>query len=438
MKKLFIYTLLTINILYSCKKDEQAIADRGTIDQGVLQQLTQQSMELTASDFGWKAYLFTSTGAGFSFYMDFDTNSLVHMYADLGPEQSELSQESSYLINLEGVPSLFFNSSNYMYGLSKVGQATFGGKATWAAYSDFEFNFNKQSGDTLFLNGKLLESKLILVKATAAEQQSFQSKGLYNSIQSSVTYMRNNPYLYLNFGDENKMQTSFNYFSKVFSMTWEDGGIIYNQSSAFAFTLTGMLLQNPLTFKNKTIKEFYWDTTTQQLFALVDGQSVYTKASPIPILPLHTLFGIYYRTIIVPSVSTYPGWSANFISRRASVAAMALNGSYKLRLDRLVFTFSASSPSLIFSADIYQGTSKFLANFPYKYTKTTDGIYKFVPGVTTGNAMLIGESMAPLTSERLDTDNFKLDFLVHPQTGQLLGQFQSIEHPDFAFSGTVQ
>ncbi|WP_442588370.1 DUF4302 domain-containing protein [Pedobacter sp. AW31-3R] len=438
MKKLFIYTLFFISILYSCKKDEQAVADRSTIDQGLLQQLSQQSMELTVSNFGWKAYLFTSAGAGFSFYMDFDTTRQVHMYADLGPDQSALSAESSYLINLEGIPSLFFNSSNYMYGLSKTGLATFGGKATWAPYSDFEFNFNKQSGDTLFLNGKLLESKLILVKATAAEQQSFQSKGLYNSIQSSVTYIRNNPYLYLNLGDETKIQTSFNYFSKVFSMTWEDGGIIHNQSSAFAFTLNGILLQNPLTYKNKTIKEFYWDTTISQLFAIVDGQRVYTQVSPTPVLPLHTLFGIYYRTIIVPSVSTYPGWSTDFISRRANVAAIALSGSYRLRLDRLVFTFSTSSPSLIFSADIYQGTSKFLANFPYKYTKTAAGVYKFIPGAMTGNAMLIGESMAPLTSERLDTDNFKLDFLVHPQTGQLLGQFQSIQHPDFAFSGTVQ
>jgi len=46
--------------------------------------------------------------------------------------------------------------------------------------------------------------------------------------------------------------------------------------------------------------------------------------------------------------------------------------------------------------------------------------------------------MAPLTTQRLNVDNFTLDYYINPANGQVLGQFKSVEHPDFFFSGTLQ
>jgi hypothetical protein len=43
--------------------------------------------------------------------------------------------------------------------------------------------------------------------------------------------------------------------------------------------------------------------------------------------------------------------------------------------------------------------------------------------------------MAPLFGQRLNADTFTLNYFAAPN-GDILAQFTSIEHPDFAFTGT--
>ena len=159
---------------------------------------------------------------------------------------------------------------------------------------------------------------------------------------------------------------------------------------------------------------------------------------PFFCLPLHSLIGVNYSNIIVPNATSYPGWSADFAARRASAAAGMLTGPYTLRLDRMLFAFSTVRKSMVITTDIYQGANKFIGEFPYTYEKTTAGVYKFTAGSPTGNGSLIVANMAPLTTQRISVDDFTLDYFVNPGNGQILGQFKSVQHPDFFFSGTLQ
>lgn len=104
----------------------------------------------------------------------------------------------------------------------------------------------------------------------------------------------------------------------------------------------------------------------------------------------------------------------------------------------MVFNFNTINNTMLLSADVYQGANRFVADFPYTFTKTTAGVYKFTGSAPTGNAALIVTQMAPLTTQRINADTFTLAYFTNPTTGEILGQFKSVEHPNFTFSGSLQ
>jgi len=438
MKKILLYSLLSFALFIGCKKDE-TLVDGQRPEERVTETVTKYSNTLTSSTYGWKAFLYPDGGGGYSFYLNFNKENKVTMYADLDPDASAESFESTYRIKALQNPTLSFDTYNYMHILADPNPNTFGGAAGWGVYSDFEFSFDQEVGDTIKLTGKLLGSKLILVKATQAEKTSYDSEGLYNSIITSVDYIDQNNNLYFTLLDAVKVQTSINYVDKVLTLIWDNGsGSVTTAATGFAFTLTGITLGNPLIYKGKVIKELTWDPVKMLYFTTIDGARLEILVSASTLYPLHLLVGIQYSAIIVPNTTNYPGWGAEFVTRRASAAAATLASSYGLRLDRMVFSFNTVNNTMLLSADVYQGANRFVADFPYTFAKTTGGVYKFTAGTTTGNASLIVTQMAPLTTQRLNVDTFTLDYFIHPTTGAILGQFKSVEHPTFTFTGNLQ
>lgn len=438
MKKIAIYTLFSLAIFSGCKKNNEILVDGERPEERVTEALTKYKTTLTSSPFGWKAYLYPNGGGGYSFYLNFTDKNRVTMYADLDTDPATTSMESSYRIKANQIPSLLFDTYNYMHRLSDPNPNVFGGVSGWGLYSDFEFSFLQQERDTLKLEGKLLGSKFVLVKASKAEQDAYNAKGLYNSMVVSSKYFDNNKNLYFSIDGTIKLQTLFNYSQKTLSVIWDDKGTINTVSAPFVFTLTGVLLQNPLFVNGKMFSEFIWDATTGNFYTTVDNKRIDVIAASGPLLPLHALIGINYSSIIVPNATSYPGWSVDFVARRAAVANAILTGPYSLRLDRMIFSFNTGQQSLGLTTDIYQGATKFTGVFPFTYTKTTSGTYKFTAGAPTGNGSLIVKEMAPITTQRLSADQFTLDYFINPTTKQVLGQFKSVEHPDFTFSGTLQ
>lgn len=438
MKKILLYSLLSLTLFAACKKEE-VLVDGQRPEERVTEAVTKYNNTLTGSTTGWKAFLYPDGGGGYSFYLNFSKDNKVTMYADLDYDPAEERMESTYKVKALQNPTLAFDTYSYMHILADPNPSTFGGTAGWGVYSDFEFTFDRISGDSIMLTGKLLKSKLILVKATQAEQKSYNEKGLLNSIVTQVNYLNANPNLYIQLDDSGaRIQTSFDYINKVFSLVWSENGEVQTTSTGFAFTLTGIVFKEPLIYKGKSISELTWDTVKQVYFTTVNGSRIEIKTSVTPILPLHTILGVQYSTITAPNATTYPGWSTDFQTRRASAAASMLAGPYTLRLDKMAFKFNSIQKTMVLTIDIYQGTSRFVGDFPYTYTKTTAGVFKFTAGTPTGNAALIVANMAPLTTQRLNSDNFTIDYFTHPTTGALLGQFKSVENPGFTFTGALQ
>ncbi|WP_160292056.1 DUF4302 domain-containing protein [Pedobacter lusitanus] len=438
MKRIIIYALLSIGVFSGCKKNNEILVDGERPEDRVAEALTKYSDQLTDSPYGWKAYLYPAGGGGFSFYLNFTKKNRVTMYSDLDNGPATTAKESSYRLRASMNPSLVFDTYNYMHILADPDARVFGGTPGWGLYSDFEFNFGVQTGDTLKLTGKLLDSKLVMVRATKAEQDAYNNKGLLTSLVTSTDYIAANSTLYTNIDGAVNLQTIFDYFQKKMTLVWDDKGTISSAISPFVFTLNGILLQDPVSYKGKLLREFIWDAATQGFYTTVDGKRFDLKSSPSPLLPLNALIGINYTSVTVPNGTTYPGWSADFIARRAKAASGTLTSGYNLRLDKMALVFNVNQSMLTLTADVYQTANKFLAIYPYSYTKTPAGVYKFTLGAMNGNASVIATAMAPLLSERLGADTFTLDYFTNLTNKQVLGQFKSVEHPDFAFTGTLQ
>ncbi|WP_432712073.1 DUF4302 domain-containing protein [Pedobacter sp.] len=439
MKKILIYTLFSLAIFCGCKKDNSNLIDGERPEDRVNNALIEYNDQLTGSPYGWKAYLYPDGGGGYSFYLNFDKNNRVKMYADLDFDPAMTSKESSYRLKAYQIPTLSFDTYNYMHMLADPDRTVFGGVSGWGHYSDFEFAFDKVSGDTIKLNGKMLDSKLILVKATKAEQDAYNNEELALSMEDGIDFIDANKYLYLTLGDQTQIQTSFDYYNKVVSLTWNENGTVNTTSTDFVFTLTGIVLKAPLVYKDKVISEFLFDGTR---YVAVSGASkVNVLASATPILPLHLIMGITYSSIIAPNAITYAGWSTDFMSRRAAAATGVAGfniGGVLLRLDRMTFTFNKTTKVMRAAVSTPYGTTALTLNFDYSYVKTDDGVFKFTLGTLGGNEAALGGVLAPILTQRIGADQFTLSYFVNPANGQILGQFKSVEHPDFYFSGTLQ
>lgn len=173
MKKYIIYAILSIALFNSCKKGiDPAPGDRP--EERVAAALSAYSTTLTGNTEGWKALLFPNGGGVYLFSMKFGTNDRVNMLSDISTTAASTSSESTYRLRLQQSPSLLFDTYSYIHLLADPDPAAAGGAAGNGYDSDFEFYFDKVSGDTIKLIGNRLGSKLWLVKAkTAAEYSAF-------------------------------------------------------------------------------------------------------------------------------------------------------------------------------------------------------------------------------------------------------------------------
>lgn len=439
MKKFVIYIMFALAISAGCKKNNDQLIDGQKSEQRIIDALNGYSAQLTGSPYGWKAYVYPKDGGGYSFYFNFNQKNRVTMYSDLDDASATTSVESSYLIKAYQIPTLSFDTYNYLHRPADPAVVVPGGTIGWGLHADFEFPFQKSSGDTLKFTGKLFsENQMVMVKATQAEQTAYNAKGLFDSRSSAIKYFAANPNLYLDFGDGVKVQTAFNYTSKTFSLIWAEAGNVISKPSAFVFTLNGIFLQKAISYKGNNISEILWDASKKSFYVMIAGKRSDVLVSSTPILPLYLLIGVGYNSITLPDAITYPGWSTDFIARRAAANRNTLNGGYNLRLGKMVFQFNTTDQLLNITVDIFQNATGFTAVFPYSYTRTANGVYKFTAGTVIGNGSLIVNEMAPLTTQRLSSDTFTLDYFVNPNTGATLGQFKSVEHPDFTFSGALQ
>jgi hypothetical protein len=448
MKKIF-YLFFALVVLSGCKKSSFESVFEKSPEERMADAISLVNTSLTSSPNGWIATLPTSAGGGYSFYMNFDANQNVTMYSDISDVAATTVATSTYRITTGLGAMLAFDTYNYISVLQDPKASVFGGVQGSGFSSDVEFTYVRSTTDSLIFVGRQFRQALSMVKATAAQKASYVANGLKTSIDKTKSFFATTPYPYIDIVSGSatlKAGISMNFTNNMtagkrvsFTGVLADNKTVIGGSSKFAFTLTGAdLLGAGLVYNGVRFVRFAWkDAATLAVYDST-GKEYIIKSSPTPLTPLYLLIGAGYTIVNVPNATTYAGWGADYVTRRATSATAMLTGGYNLRLEQMAYTFNNTTKKLTLKVNMPQGTTQFVGTLNYTYTRTDDGIFKFNYVDADGNGGIIVPFMASLLSQRLNLDTFTVDYLTDPVTGGLFAQFKSVQNPTFTFSGLLQ
>lgn len=457
MKKLFILFTALI-ALGSCKKSDIEIFDQKP-EERMNASVAEVKAALLSSPNGWIATLPTFAGGGYGFYMQFDDKENVKMYADLTATSPNTVTTSTYRLKTVLGTELIFDTFNYISMLVDPTPSVFGGAAATGYKSDVEFLFTRSTADSLIFKGKKYGQVMAMVKATAAQKTTIEAGGYKTAIDKFKNFFATtkNPYIDYTSGTTTlKVGMTFDFNNTLasgkrvsFSGLLADGKAIGTGSAKFGLTVDGAELTGAgLVYQGITFKRYAWkDATTLAIYDST-GKEYIIKSNPTPLIPLHLALGVAYTSVLLPQATTYPGWSTDFITRRAlSHSRMNANivvGGAPISLGTMRFTFNDVTKVMSLVINTPYGTAGASLNltYNYTYTKTEAGVYKFTINPTMdGNSSFVytqgSNPLHPLLHERINVDNFTVDYMVHPTTGALLAVLTSVQNPTFVFSGTI-
>jgi hypothetical protein len=438
---LFLLTIISLSLMMGCKKSSYVPAFDKSPQERVADQINLVSTTLTGATNGWIATLPTLVGGGYSFYMNFDNQQNVTMYGDMTDASSSVAIKSYYRVKQDIGIDLVFDSYTYISMLDDPNQAVLGGANKIGFSSDIDFIFNRSSADTIVFTGKKYRQPLKLVKATAAQKALYEAGSFKTAIAKMKTFFSTtqNPYVEIISG-ANTVKTAISINSTnvlatgkraLFYSGVADSFVPGANGGKFAFTIDGIeFLNGGITYLGVTFVKLAWKDATTLAAYDATGKEYIIKSSTTP---------AGYTSVTLADAVTDRNWGSDFITRRAQANAATLATSNTIKIGKFKFTFTPSAQRMDLNVSISIGANSNYTDgiFAYSYLKKDDGSYKFNVGAVSGNGSFIQNEMAPVTAQRLNIDTFKLTYYTDPVSGVVLGQFKSVEHPDFYFAGTL-
>jgi hypothetical protein len=281
MKRNFLALVLMTVTFTACKKDYDNVFDKSP-DERINEALASYNTVLTGAENGWKAFIKTDSGKGstYSFYFKFSADNRVNMFSDFDSASAVKSQQTSYRLKAQQQPTLIFDTYSYVHVLADPNESVFlgdnyilfadvnlsqGGQIGQGLLSDFEFIFDNSriKSDTVELTGKVHNTRLIMVKATKAEEDAYNS-GQLNlglSINKILTYFKR-----LTIGAQS-YDVTIDPLTRQFTFSWVDaGGNLKTFSTGYYFVVGGIIFTNPFVDGGLTISGFTnvtWNPSTE-------------------------------------------------------------------------------------------------------------------------------------------------------------------------------
>lgn len=441
MKIMHQYIRLSVILLalffVGCSRDKTESIFGEKPEERIARVLAEHKTTLTGAQFGWKTVIYPPDGGGYGFFFIFGSNDRVTMYGDVTMEAAGTANQSTYRLKAVQRPSLLFDTYSYLHLLSDPDPNVFGGNAGEGYKVDFEFSIDSVQTDSIKLTGITYGTKIVMTRATQAEYNAYTTGGYEDLITDIENYITEFPWQYLQFSDGRKVQVSLDPIRKKFSLSYlDDAGNVQLLSTAYSYTLNGVLLQALLTYNGNTFRELLWDANDEVFYIMINNQRVNVQVSPTAIVPMHKLLGTDFTSLQVASpAQPMPGWSTTYTNVWTAFNTSIQNGPYNLTIYFADYSFDVASSTMTLYIVVLQNNLQYVATFPFSYTKTAAGVFDFTGLAYSGNAALIATDAKPLL-DYLRNDRFTMDFFIDSQQGYgKLGQLLSIEHPDFYFTG---
>lgn len=437
-----------LSVMAGCTKTSYVPVFDKTPQERVADQIKLVSTTLTGSTNGWIATLPTQAGGGYGFYITFDNEQNVTMYADMTNQSANTVGKSYYRVKQDIGTELVFDSYNYISMLDDPNSAVLGGASKVGFSSDIEFTYDRMNGDSIIFIGKKYRQPFKLVKATAAQKAAYTNGDYLTAIDKLKNFFATVkfPYVEIVSGSTTlKAGISLNSTNNLaagkrvtFTGVLADGLTATSSTAKFAFNLSGAdILDKGLVYQGVKFVRFFWKDATTLVMYDSTGKEYVVKSNPTPITPLWLLIGSGYGSVNVANATTASGWGADYVTRRADAANKMLTGGYALRLEQMSYAFNNASKKMTLKVNMPQNSTQYVGTINYTYTRSDNGVFKFTYVDADGNGGIIVPFMAQLLAQRLNVDTFNIDYYNDP-AGNLFAQFKSIENPTFTFTGTLQ
>lgn len=286
MKKTFLYYLLVVALVASCRKDTR-VFDQSP-DERINETLAAYQKAISGSTYGWNGNLVTGSGGFYRFYFSFNDSNRVQMYSDWDSTTSSVLAESSYRLKALQQPSLIFDTYSYIHILSDPDASVNGGVYGQGLKSDFEFRIDSVTADSISLTGRLNGSKLTLKKATQQDRTVWQNK----QVQAGVVAFRNYWKLLLYWrrltyaGTQYELQFDSTY--KKVTVSWKTGGQTQSVTRGYYFWANGVYFSDPVINGSQTIPGFVitgFNAASQIMSVTVNGTAANISGFTAPINP---------------------------------------------------------------------------------------------------------------------------------------------------------
>ncbi|SFG63516.1 DUF4302 domain-containing protein [Pedobacter insulae] len=420
MKKLIILCTVLL-VLTGCKESEILIFDEKP-EVRLTQSITEVRTNLLSSANGWIATLPTQAGGGYGFYMNFDANENVKMYADLNTNSIGTSMASTYRLKTVLGTELIFDTFNYISMLADPVPAVFGGAAGSGFKSDLEFLHLRSTADSMIFKGKKYGQTLAMVKATAAQKAAYEAGGYKTAIDKVNGFFIGikNPYIETGGGAQlAKIGVSINTTNsltlgkRIELSGLAPSGEVLAGTGKFAYTLngidllgTGLLINGvkmvKVTFKDNATMAFYDD----------HGVEYVIKSNPTPLTPLAALFGFPttfpYKRITIPNTGLVAGVNSEFTAVYNQMLALFISSGRAVVSTAFILS---SNSTFTVEVNYTSGSSAFVASAAYTYTKVGDIITLGDNPIPNVNWPTRAAQIKPLADYML-TGPFKIDWVV--------------------------
>lgn len=336
---------------------------------------------------GWIGTLSTGLGGGYAFYMNFEDDEYVNMYADLTNTSAGTVKRSRYRVRADAGAALTFDTYTYISILNNPEPSAFGGNVRDGFRSDIDFIYERSGGDSLILIGKRYRQRFTLVKATPAQKAKYEAGEYLTEVNKFKQYFVDNPNSYFELG-ANKISVEANSSNtmatgKRLTLTSIVDNKVVSATQKYAYTIDKMeTVAGGLSFQGKRFMRLGWkNATTLAIYDSVGTEYVLNN-SPTPLLPLHMLWGAKYSGMRSDFKVINPGTSAggesilNYYHNNLNNAGIL---GYSFNCGYITITWDLVNRRLNLNGFSSQNNcgGGWTTTAVYNYTKDDNGLYTF-------------------------------------------------------------
>ncbi len=444
MKKILYYLLpLAFVALWGCKKESYVAKFDELPQQRMADQIDLVETTLTGADNGWIGTLPTSSGGGYGFYMQFDKDGFVNMYADLTAKSAAENKKSEFRIRQDMGAALTFGTYTYISILNDPDEGAFNGEKRFGFKSDIDFIYDHSTEDSIIFIGKRYRQPFSLVKATAQQKAKYMNGDYETVIEKFKQFFVDNPNLYYENGDlkvavEANTTNSMSAGKRITFTALLSNDSIVTETQKFAFTIDQMaILNGGLVFNKDTFVSVQWkDANTLSLYDKAGNEHV-LQNNPAPLLPLYMLWGTKYSGMLSDYMKIYPGTSqegADMLNFYHDNLCGYL--PYCFDFGRLNFEWDVVNHRLELDGFESQngGESGWTTKITFDYTVDAEGVYTFTLRDDFSGGY-VSEIMEPLKDFLL---NNKVKFDYYVDNGNVYGEMASVDDPDIVMTFVLE